>query len=209
MSRERYFSHVRKDVVGLLDGTYGRVLEVGCGTGATLAYLKKQGMAEEVYGIEFDARVAKQAEQVLDGVWVGDAETIELPDDMRFDVVLLPDVLEHLREPGDFLKKIGRHLEKDGCMVISVPNVQHVSVVRQLWRGEWRYEDEGIMDRTHLRFFTRKSVVRMIEEAGFSVEEVRWNGGELGFALNVINWISGDRLRVWWVSQWLLRVRRR
>jgi predicted TPR repeat methyltransferase len=86
-----------------------------------------------------------------------------------FDFVVYADVLEHLVDPADVLKKSKVLLENDGILIISVPNVAHLWVRLQLLMGQWNYTERGILDKTHLRFFTRKSITKLLEENGFEI----------------------------------------
>jgi len=162
---DTYFAHARKEIVALLPrGTDGqgrglRVLEIGCGAGATLGWLRQSGVARETIGVEIVAAAASQAEADVDKVHCLDFERQDLPAGHgEFDVILCLDVLEHMVDPWKALDRlvIG-YLKPGGTLVVSLPNVQHHSVVLPLlFRGRWRYQNEGLLDRTHLRFFTRE-----------------------------------------------------
>jgi len=148
-----------------------RVLEVGCATGYVSAYLSQQ-MQCEVVGIELDPQMAKKAERYCSKVVVGDVEK-DAFDKLAgvFDVITFGDVLEHLVTPGEVLRKSRDYLGPDGYVLISLPNVAHYRVRLALLQGRFDYEEQGILDRTHLRFFTLRNARRMIEDAGFEVQD--------------------------------------
>jgi O-antigen biosynthesis protein len=125
-----------------------------------------------VVGIEIDPRAAAEASAHAERVIVGDAETLDLDEhlgDERFDAVLFADVLEHLRDPAAVLRRVRPFVADGGVIVASIPNVAHVSVRLALMRGEFRYREVGLLDDTHLRFFTRDSIVDLFESTGFVV----------------------------------------
>ena len=150
-----------------------RVLEVGCHTGYFGAALKACGF--EVWGIEPDASAAAVAQSHLDRVLVGSVERyLNAPelDGERFDYVVFGDVLEHLSDPHAVLAGCGRLLREHGAVVASIPNVAHAAVRLMLLSGRWDYAENGILDDTHLRFFTVSSIHNLFESAGFDVEDV-------------------------------------
>jgi 2-polyprenyl-3-methyl-5-hydroxy-6-metoxy-1,4-benzoquinol methylase len=154
-------------------GSTKRVLEIGCASGHVTRALVAQG--NTVVGVEVDPEAAKTAGEHAERVVVGDVEDmdldLELGDD-HFDVVVLGDVLEHLRDPLPVLRSARRLLAPRGFVVISLPNVAHVDVRLMLMSGRWDYRDLGLLDRTHLRFFTRASARRLVADAGLAVVDV-------------------------------------
>jgi GT2 family glycosyltransferase/2-polyprenyl-3-methyl-5-hydroxy-6-metoxy-1,4-benzoquinol methylase len=170
--RERrlvYFEHDRPEVRALVPEAARRILDVGCGGGLLGAALRSLRGAH-VTGIELDPAAAARAKERLDEVRVGDAigSMAALPD-ASFDAILFADLLEHLAEPEMALAQARRLLAPGGVVVASLPNVRHWSVVKQLLAGDFRYEPAGILDRTHLRFFTRASALRLFAQHGFAV----------------------------------------
>jgi SAM-dependent methyltransferase len=163
-----YYGFVRREIAPLLPARAEHVLEVGCGQGGTLAWLKDQGLAARTTGIELDAPSAAVARRQVDHVIEGDAGTAldNLPA-ASVDLVLCLDVLEHLVDPWRAMARLTRALRPGGHVIISVPNIRHYSVTLPLlWSGRWQYEDAGILDRTHLRFFTRAGARALIAGAG-------------------------------------------
>lgn len=166
-----YFAHVRKDIEPLLPERSGSVLELGCGGGATLAWLKATGRARHTTGVELCAQPAAVARERVDRLIEGDlGQVIDQLQRGSFDLVLCLDVLEHLVDPWAEVKRIHALLRPGGTLIVSLPNVRHHSVVLPLLlAGIWRYEDAGIMDRTHLRFFTRAGAHELLTRNGFEI----------------------------------------
>jgi len=165
-----YRSAERSDMAAYIPPKARRVLEVGCGEGGFGALLKN-GMGIRVWGVEVDAVAARAASRRLDRVLPGTFDGVrrQLPS-RRFDAVVFNDVLEHMEDPGKALRETVRLLSPGGVVVASVPNVLHLSVLKRLlWDRDWRYEAHGVLDATHLRFFTRRSLVRLFEGCGYKV----------------------------------------
>jgi 2-polyprenyl-3-methyl-5-hydroxy-6-metoxy-1,4-benzoquinol methylase len=166
-------------VVGLVPPG-ARVLEFGCATGYMSEVLTKR-LACSVTGVELSPEAAEAARQHCERVVVGDVEALDLERAVggtRFDAVVFADVLEHLREPGTVLRRVRPLLADGGAVVASIPNVAHASVRLALLAGEFRYRDAGLLDRTHLRFFTRESIQDLFEASGYSV--THWLRRRLG-----------------------------
>lgn len=146
------------------------VLDIGAADGSVARRLTDRGC--RVTGIELDADAARAAERTCEQVIVADVEALDLAEALAgatFDVVLLLDVLEHLRDPVATLKAAAGRLKPDGRMIVSVPNVTHAAVRLELLSGRFQYTDAGLLDRTHLRFFDREGLERMLAEAGLTV----------------------------------------
>lgn len=147
------------------------VLDVGCSAGGLAGVLVARGAV--VDGIEFDPEAALEARSVCRTVLSGDLEAMELAlPESEYDVALLGDIVEHLRDPAAVLRRLRPHLKPGGRIVVSTPNIANWSMRLLHLAGRWDYADRGIMDRTHLRFFTHRTVRRMVEEGGFEVLEV-------------------------------------
>ena len=171
--KESYYEHTRLDLVTMLEGVPQTALEVGCGTGNTLRYLKEHGI-RETFGIEVNGAVAEHARKQVDNLAVGDIETMEWPfGDRVFDCIILGDVLEHLRDPWGTVEMLFALLSQGGQIVASLPNVRFYGVsIPLLFGGRWTYTEEGILDRTHLRFFTKRTAVELFSACGFVVRRV-------------------------------------
>lgn len=152
-----------------------RVIDFGCWTGLVSKELKKNGCY--VLGIELDADAAEKAEAVCDRVVVADIEDLDLTTALggeRYDVGLFGDVIEHLKDPWGILVQMRELLSPGGYILVSVPNIAHVSIRLKLLLGEFDYMDTGILDEMHLRFFTRKSIVELLECCGYYVDTIDW-----------------------------------
>jgi len=172
-----YYETARSELLDLLDITApARVLEVGCGGGANLALLKQRWPDAHTVGIELRedaaqaARTMGRVDEVLQLDVLDPACNFE-PE--SFDVVILSHVLEHFARPDQVLAKVGPWLRRDGRALVALPNVRHISVLLPLLlRGDFNYTDSGILDRTHLRFYTRSSALRLLQEGGLQVLKI-------------------------------------
>lgn len=169
-----YFSTARKEILPYLPKKLLRVLEIGCGEGATLAYLKDIGVATWTCGVDLHKdSLQKAKESGVDVALCGNVEELDCLNHMpKFDAILCLDVLEHLVDPWIVIKKISQLLTYKGVILASIPNVQNIRAIAPLICGSWDYRDCGILDSGHLRFFTRKSAIRLMESGGLSVDFV-------------------------------------
>ncbi|HPO13168.1 MAG TPA: glycosyltransferase [Candidatus Hydrogenedentes bacterium] len=168
-----YYEHPRYEVIQHIPFRTRRLLDVGCGAGVLGATLKKEFKEMEVTGVEMVEDACRKAQRVLDRVLQGDIETMEFPfDEGYFDSIVCADVLEHVVHPEMVLKKLARYLEREGVIVISLPNVQYHEVVAMLVSGAWTYMNAGILDSTHVRFFTRQTAIDMVRDAGLEVAHI-------------------------------------
>jgi 2-polyprenyl-3-methyl-5-hydroxy-6-metoxy-1,4-benzoquinol methylase len=187
-----YFSNPRPEMIAFVPSQARRLLDFGCGDGAFGAALKA-ARGIEVVGVEPASQAAEAARQRLDRVVSADIQSEALPLEARsFDCVVCNDVLEHLADPWTALQRLRDYVRPGGWLVASIPNVRHHRVVRRLiWPGEWRYEDDGVLDRTHLRFFTKRSATDLVAGAGFQIERVEGiNRSSLPAWLRVINGLA-------------------
>jgi 2-polyprenyl-3-methyl-5-hydroxy-6-metoxy-1,4-benzoquinol methylase len=162
MKEGKYYTEARSEVAGLVPEKTKSILDVGCGEGAFLKLVKTHINAE-TWGIEKSPEIAEKAKFNADKILTGGIETVysSIPDNY-FDCITFNDILEHLPEPCDVLKHIKQKLSGKGIIIASIPNV---------FRKEWKYIESGILDSDHIRFFTKKSMRRLFEEAGYTVTE--------------------------------------
>ncbi|MBN1361480.1 MAG: class I SAM-dependent methyltransferase [Sedimentisphaerales bacterium] len=168
-SRE-YYDGGRDDMLKYIPQTAKRTLEFGCGFGEFSALLKRRLDAES-WAVEVDETAAREASQRLDKVICADAHAslTHLPDD-HFDCIVLFDILEHLVDPYSLLLAVQPKLTPHGVVVASIPNIRfYRTFLKFVLHGEWQYEEHGIMDSTHLRFFTRKSIIDLFEGRGYRI----------------------------------------
>lgn len=167
------YPHVpRREMLSFIPSTAQRVLDVGCHSGAFGEILKSQ-RSVEVWGIEPNIAAAERALPLLDRVIIAPFTEQSPVPDAYFDTIVFNDVLEHLVDPWAMIRLAVRKLRENGCIVASLPNSRHISNLLHIWSDkDFRYEVDGIRDRTHLRFFTRKSMVRLFEESGTKVIQI-------------------------------------
>jgi 2-polyprenyl-3-methyl-5-hydroxy-6-metoxy-1,4-benzoquinol methylase len=205
-----YFATVRREIEALLPERADRVLEVGCGAGATLAWLRERWPAAWLAGADVNAEQVAVAAQRADH-----AERCDLDEALpaiapeSVDLLLCLDVLEHLRDPWGALAALRALVRPGGTLIVSVPNVRHASVVWPLLRaGRFRYGGSGILDRTHLRFFTRESAVALVRDAGFDVRAVRGLGTERGKRGHALHLATFGLFRDFLTRQYLVQATR-
>lgn len=165
-----YFQNVRQEMLDFVPEKIGRVLEVGCGEGSFIATIKQTRDAE-CWGIEIEASAARKAKTQIDKILVGDVVELlpKLPNDY-FDLIIFNDVLEHMVDPFFVLDEIKPKLSKKGYVLSSIPNIRYFHTLYALvMGGEWEYRESGILDRTHLRFFTTKSIQNMYSRLGYRI----------------------------------------
>lgn len=163
--------HHNPDLLLLMPTTARRVVEVGCSSGALAREYKKRNPECHYLGIELVPEYAELARRHCDEVVALDIETVSEKTVAEFetDCWAFGDVLEHLRDPWGFLRKIRAAIPVDGHVVACIPNAQHWSLQARLSCGELRYKDMGLLDRTHLRWFTRTTILELFQETGFKV----------------------------------------
>jgi SAM-dependent methyltransferase len=168
-----YFGAIQHLILPYLPSFSEKCLEVGCGSGATLGWLKEIGRIKEAYGFELVAEAAAKAALVADRVEVGNLEHGVLPfEDSSIDLILALDVLEHLVQPKLVLQQLSKLLKPGGVLIAKMPNARHHRLVYQLVvKGDWKYEEHGILDETHLRFYTHKSLPALFENSGILIEK--------------------------------------
>jgi 2-polyprenyl-3-methyl-5-hydroxy-6-metoxy-1,4-benzoquinol methylase len=172
-----YFGSVRTDILALVPVDATRILDVGCGMGRLGQALKAE-RGRFVAGIELHAASAAMAAGVLDQVIcasVSDVRLDELGQPASYDCIIFGDILEHLLEPWETLRRFAALLTPSGVVVASIPNIGHVSIIWGLLRGRWEYGERGLLDRTHLRFFTYRSIHALVQQAGMEIVRCKPN----------------------------------
>jgi len=163
------------DLLDLIPRDARTVLDVGCGTGALGATYRELNNAARLLGIERDPVAAAVARQWMDGVVTADVEIDPLPysEPQSFDCIVYGDVLQQLSEPWAVVERQMEWLAPGGTVLICIPNVEHWSFVASLFRGNWNYKANGLLDIAHLRWFSLRSVTRAVEHVGLKVQCVR------------------------------------
>jgi 2-polyprenyl-3-methyl-5-hydroxy-6-metoxy-1,4-benzoquinol methylase len=171
-----YYSNVRQDLLTLLpkNSQNLKVLEIGAGYGATLSFLKKQGIASEVVGVDIPENEGTLGFDNIDEFFYADAEKLDLSNYKgHFDYIILADVLEHLVHPDEVLQSMKELLNKDGKILVSMPNFRTKQAFYKVFiKGDFSYEESGLFDYTHLRFFCKKNIRTLIEDNGYEVESM-------------------------------------
>jgi methionine biosynthesis protein MetW len=210
--RAEAYEGERPEVQALVPASARRVLDLGCAAGALGAGLKSRADAPEVVGVELDPGYAEHAAARLDRVVQGDVgEALARGDLGRFDCIVAADVLEHLADPWQALRRATELLEPGGTVVISLPNVRFFETFWQLGvRGRWPRREQGIFDSTHLRWFTLRDALDLAQQAGLTVAEVRplIRIRPAGSRFDrLFGWLGSTPLRELFAFQYLLRCR--
>jgi SAM-dependent methyltransferase len=171
-----YYAQLRMSLLSLVEGSPKRILEIGCGHGQTLAFLKRECSAEFVVGVELVPDVAEIAKQKpeLDMVVTGDVEQIPLDFPAEsFDLIVAGHVLEHVKDPWAVARHLRALLRSGGQFIGSLPNVRNVGVTLPLIVfGKFEYTHEGILDWTHTKFFTKGTIQDLLRSTGFAVGKI-------------------------------------
>lgn len=174
--KEGYYNNIRYDLVdfiGKIDKQI-KVLEIGAAYGETLYFLKQSGFASEVIGVElFKDENNFDKYKELDQFLFGDIQQLDLSKyENYFDLIILADVIEHIAEPLPILEKVKKLLKSNGTIIISIPNIRHYSsFVKIFLKGNFKYEDNGIFDYTHLRFYCKRDIEDLVKKANFTIEK--------------------------------------
>jgi len=197
-----YYANDRSDFLDWIGGEFGRILDVGCGAGPNASWYRHHG-AREIVGIEIDPASAVLSAAVLDRVICDPIETAIHVLEGSFDLIVCADVLEHLVDPWSVVRELGRVAHADTVLAISMPNIRFLPAILRIAFGRgFAYEEHGIFDSTHLRFFTRRDAASMLHRGGWVPE--RWGApqfGRLGSVLRLAqrstrgrsdDWLSGQ-----------------
>jgi O-antigen biosynthesis protein len=156
-----------------LIGSHKKILEIGTSTGYVSKILKEQGNI--VTGIEIDQEAGSIAEKYCDRLIFGDAEELDFDtyfSPQSYDIILCGDILEHLKSPSAFLKKVKKYLKSDGYLVVSLPNFCHGDVLLNILNGDFHYTSKGLLDETHLHFFGLKNIYSLFAECGYGIKNI-------------------------------------
>lgn len=173
-----YYGHVRQDVLGVIQRakiTATNAVELGCGDGSTGAAIKKLLGITKYVGIEVEFDASQKARTVLDNVYCDDISgrmAITFREARKLDLLVALDVLEHLYDPWTPLSLWAKQMDVGGHLVTSIPNIQHISIIASLANGHFQYTAEGLLDATHVRFFTFESIESMLKDCGLEIVRV-------------------------------------
>ncbi len=205
-----YFEGARADYVAQLPvSATARILELGCADGGTGALALAQGKCGTYVGIELHEPSAIKARARLTEVLIGNIETMQLDyAPASFDALIISEVLEHLIDPWGVVGRLAPLVRPGGLVFASSPNISHYEVIRALLRGRWDLTDQGVMDRTHLRWFTPQSYAQMFDQAGFDVASVQAIRAP-GWRPRLVNTLTGNRYRHLFIKQISIMGRKR
>lgn len=175
MKRTPAHDNHNPDLLKLMDRTFTTVVEVGCSRGALAGVYRRDHPETHYIGLEIDAENARLARRYCSRVICGDVESLGHAEwDSLFpsDCWVFGDSLEHLRDPWNLLSRVRHHISPVGQVVACIPNAQHWSLQARLATGTLRYEEQGLLDRTHLRWFTRITMIELFQSAGFKIVQM-------------------------------------
>jgi len=205
-----YFSHERRDILALLPEHFSRVFELGCGSGSTLRMIRSRFPVTFSAGLDIDKNSVQIASRHIDLALYGNIETMDLPDAVRdIDVMLCLDVLEHLIDPWAVVRKLHKRLSANGVIIASIPNIRYFRAsIPFIFAGRWNLEDQGILDRTHLRFFVKKTAVELMTSSGLYLQEIKPTGMEPGRKARLANLLTLRLFEDFLALQYLVRAGR-
>ncbi len=173
-----YHASDRSDFLDWIGGEFGRVLDVGCGAGSNASWYRDHG-AREIVGVELDPASAARAAALYDRIVCDSIETAVHALEGNFDLIVCADVLEHLVDPWSVVHELGRVANADTVLGVSIPNIRFLPAILRIALGRgFAYEDHGIFDSTHLRFFTRRDAEVMLRRGGWVPQ--RWGAPQFG-----------------------------
>lgn len=212
----RYYMFTRTEVIDVMDADVDdeiSVLEVGCGLGDTLAAIQYKYPKAKVQGIELEERIAKLGSKKLD-IKCANIEHYQFSSEDKFDYIIFADVLEHLFDPYSLIRNMKKQLKDNGCIIASIPNLMNADVIYNLLNGDFTYKDAGILDRTHIRFFTKNEIFRMFANEGYQVERVRGSidpnyttDAHKAFYDKILELVGKDNKVLFDVYQYIVRAR--
>jgi 2-polyprenyl-3-methyl-5-hydroxy-6-metoxy-1,4-benzoquinol methylase len=215
-----YFDLARRDVVERLKiyypkgKSFANVLDIGCGTGATGAAIRRDFKIEHYSGVELMTAASKIAKDRLDYVISGNVETMineknfhDL-DKKKYDLILILDVIEHLYDPWGLLNFLRDWLTADGIIVLSIPNAGNIYVVNKLIRDRFLYDEGGLLDKTHIRFFTLKTIQHLVETTKYKILDTYFKRGSMDFKSKVLNVFTFGGFKKMFVVQYIVIIKK-
>lgn len=160
---------------------YAQVLELGCGDGS-MSKLVREVCKAHIIGVDFNPDIVWKAQQFCDYVFTEDLDdphSLDALEGEKFDIITLVDVIEHLKYPEKLLKRLSHFLLDEGQVLLSVPNIAHASVRLELLNGSFDYQQTGILDATHLKFFTLKSIQALLASVHYDIQEIDYTWHDL------------------------------
>jgi 2-polyprenyl-3-methyl-5-hydroxy-6-metoxy-1,4-benzoquinol methylase len=204
---DSYYSQDRLEMLDFVPTNVQRVLEVGCGAGEFAESIRVDRPHVIIWGVEPAPEAANIAAGRLDKIICSSIEA-GIPElvGQKFDCVVFNDVLEHLVDPEKVLRETRQYLTEGGVIVASIPNILYFyEITKILITEDWEYQDYGTLDKTHLRFFTRKSIMRLFRSAGYEIHEIRGINAFAGKKFRIANLLTLGRLSDWKFVQFGIR----
>jgi 2-polyprenyl-3-methyl-5-hydroxy-6-metoxy-1,4-benzoquinol methylase len=203
-----YYSLIRPEILNKIPENTSKVLDVGCGFG-NLGKKLKETRKLEYFGVEVSESATIFLDQICDKYWIGDLEKLNIDELPKVDCLIAADILEHLDNPWGTLEKLVSKLESNGIAIISIPNVRNLNIIGKLLiKGTWEYEDSGILDRTHLRFFTRQSIISLITHSDLEIQNISSNIDNYGLLRRIITWPLRKLIPDLEISQYIIVARK-
>lgn len=205
----RYYSGARTEIIPHLPPAPKRILELGCAAGGTLAHIKQIHPDLWAAAVELHKESADIARAHANILWQGTIEATpwdrEIPPH-SLDMVLCLDILEHLIDPWAAVKRLSPLLAPGGKLVISLPNIRNWKfIAKLLFKGDFRYKDAGLLDRTHLRFFTRETAIELAVCGGLTLEKAVWaHTWKFPDSRYILSRITGRRMDEIIAKQWII-----
>lgn len=189
-----YYSHARNELIPFIPKNITHALDVGCGVG-NFGQMLRELTGCKVWGVELNKEAAEEAKSKLDFVVNSPFdESIDLKG-QKFDCIFFNDVLEHLVSPSDALIHCKKYLAHGGLIICSIPNVLHFS---NMWNilttMDWRYEEAGIMDKSHLRFFSKNSIISLFESCNYKITTLNGINHSVGRKFKLLNFLMLNKL---------------
>jgi 2-polyprenyl-3-methyl-5-hydroxy-6-metoxy-1,4-benzoquinol methylase len=198
-----YHQWVRREIEPLLPKQCTHILEVGAGAGATLKWLKTLYPKAETTAVEINPALLDELKLNADLAIIGPVDQT-IAQLKTYDLILLLDVLEHLPDPTETLQKLTKLLNPEGRVIVSVPNIAHLSVsIPLLLQRRFDYQQAGILDRTHLRFFVEGTAIKLLNDANLNVTEALISGIQ-GPGAKVFNFLTFGLLRHYVAKQYIM-----
>ena len=190
-----YYEWPRTEMLSFVPKEARKILDIGCGSGMFASQLKAERRAE-VWGIELSKEASEKARKKVDKIIIGNIETdtIDLPKNY-FDCIIFNDVLEHFRDPWAILQYIKSALVTNGYIVASIPNIRYFTTFKILFfNKEWEYVDSGILDKTHLRFFTQGTIEELFQSSGYKILKIEGiNSIQFPWKIRLFNWLLNKK----------------
>jgi len=205
--KNQYYEYTRKEIAPLLPDNPSKVLEIGCGAGNTLVWLKNLKHCTWIAGVEISPEAVEVARERLDAVYPVNIEQNSIPiQESTLDLILCLDVLEHMIDPWEVVRRLHKLLKPGGALIVSIPNVRNKEVLFPLlFKGTWEYTDAGFLDKTHLRFFVRDTAIQLVESSGLKVDRTISTGLGRSRKSQIMNALLPSLITTLFEKQYLIR----